>query len=219
MFGIGENAMLKYFYTANKDNFQQIDDNYSAYALDKCENITDYFCGITSTHCSYTYTPLVLDGDVLCNDTSARNQRVVYWLCYIIPKCNDEVIYIYNPSPSTPVYLLKGAAIGDIVYGFGCRVPTQTDANGIPIAWKAADYKIKNKIVDTSAKNNAAADVIYLFGGFKTFYKDWPTIKQIISITAETKKIADNLKIMRFRPIREIAEKISRFGLDVYASN
>ena len=157
----------RYFYSINRDNIQQIDDTYSAYALDKTESINNYFAGISYCYRD-TYVPLILDDTVLCSDDSRRNRRYVYWLTYIIPKYNDELIYVHNPDPDNPVYMLRGAPTSNIVYAYGCWLVAAKDGNGNATAWQVRDYQIKDMIVDINVPSKATADIIYIFGGNAT---------------------------------------------------
>lgn len=205
----------RYFYAVNKDNIQQIDDTYSAYALDKTESINNYFAGI---NCCYrdTYFPLKLDDKVLCGDDSRRNRRYVYWLVYIVPKHNDELIYVHNPDPDNPVYMLRGMANTNIVYSYGCLCEVAKDGNGNATAWQIHDYKIKDMIVDINDPSKATADIIYIFGGNATYYNHQITVNDIAQSVAACKAIANKLKILRYRPIKDIKDKLRPFGLAIY---
>lgn len=205
----------KYFYSINKDNIQQIDDNYSAYALDRVESINSYFAGVAYRR-GDCYAPLVLDDVTLCSDSGRRNQRDAYWLVYIIPKYNDELIYVHNPDPDNPVYMLRGTATSNIVYGYGCLSEATKDGNGTATAWQVHDYQIKDMIVDINVPSKATADIIYIFGGHLTFYSDQPRQDDIAKAVADRKAIANGLKILRYRPIKDIANKLHPFGLAIY---
>lgn len=205
----------RYFYSINRDNIQQIDDTYSAYALDKTESINNYFAGISYRRCD-CYNPLVLDDTTLCSDAGRRNQRDAYWLVYIIPKYNDELIYVHNPDPDNPVYMLRGTAQSNIVYGYGCLCEAAKDGNGNATAWQIHDYQIKDMIVDINVPSKATADIIYIFGGHLTFYSNQPRQDDITKAVAARKAIANGLKILRYRPIKDIVNKLHPFGLAIY---
>lgn len=205
----------KYFYAVNKDNIQQIDDNYSAYALDRVESINNYFLGVAYRRCD-CYTPLILDDTTLCSDAGRRNQRDAYWLVYVVPKYNDELIYIHNPDPFNPVYMLRGVPTTNIVYGYGCLCEVTKDGNGNATAWQVHDYQIKDMIVDVNVPSKATADIIYIFGGHLTFYSNQPRQDDITKAVADRKAVANGLKILRYRPIKDIADKLDPFGLAIY---
>lgn len=210
-------ATTKYFYAINKDNIQQIDDDYSAYALDRVEDLNNYFCGICNDgDQDDTYHPLVLDGVTICGDNGHRNFRTIYWMCYIIPKYVDEIIYVYNPDADNPAYILGGAPTGDITYAYGCLEETEKNGNGGATGWTVYDYKVKDRIVDVTDPSKATADVIYVWGGHLLYYDKRPTTDQIVNAVAERKAVADKLKILRFRQIKDIADKLDPFGLAIY---
>lgn len=206
----------KYFYAINKDNIQQIDDNNSAYALNGVETLGDYFSGIPQTYESNTYEPLILDGVTLCGDTSAKNMRDVFWLCYIIPKYADELIYIYNPDDKNPAYILSGKTTGDVVYSYGCKYAPTKGEGGVETSWALKGYKIYEKVVDTTVASKTMADVIYVFGGHHIHYYYGYDESYRNNAVTERKTVADKLKILRFRPIREIKDKLNPFGLAIY---
>lgn len=205
----------RYFYSINRDNIQQIDDTYSAYALDRIESINNYFAGISYCYRD-TYFPLTLDDTVLCSDNSGRNRRYVYWLTYIIPKYNDELIYVHNPDPDNPVYMLRGAPTSNIVYAYGCWIVAAKDGNGNATAWQVRDYQIKDMIVDINVPSKATADIIYIFGGNATYYNHQITTDDVAQSVAARKAIANKLKILRYRPIKDIKDKLHPFGLAIY---
>lgn len=78
------------------------------------------------------------------------------------------------------------------------------------------DYKVKDKIVDVTDPSKATADVIYVWGGHLLYYDKRPTTDQIVNAVAERKAVADKLKILRYRPIKDIADKLDPFGLAIY---
>lgn len=208
----------KYFYSVNKDNVQQIDDNNSAYALNGIETLGDYFSGIPQTYETNTYKPLILDGVTLCGDTSAKNMRDTFWLCYIIPKYADELIYIYNPDDTNPAYIVSGKTTGDVVYSYGCKYSPTTGDGGAETSWALKGYKIHEKIVDTTVAGKSIADVIYVFGGHLLHYYYEHAESDRNNAVAARKAVADKLKILRFRPIREIKNKLTPFGFAIYSA-
>lgn len=205
----------RYFYTINRDNIQQIDDTYSAYALDRTESINNYFAGVAYRRCD-CYNPLILDDTTLCNDAGRRNQRDVYWLVYIVPKYNDELIYVHNPDPDNPVYMLRGTANTSLVYAYGCLQEMTADSNSNAKSWQVHGYQIKDMIVDINVPSKATADIIYIFGGHLTFYSNQPKKDDITKAVAARKVIANKLKVLRYRPIKDIVDKLHPFGLAIY---
>ena len=205
----------RYFYSINRDNIQQIDDTYSAYALDRVESINNYFAGVAYRRCD-CYTPLILDDVTLCSDAGRKNQRDAYWLVYIVPKYTDELVYIHNPDPDNPVYMLRGVSNTSLVYAYGCLQEMTTDGNGSATSWRVRGYQIKDMIVDINVPSKATADIIYIFGGHLTFYDNQPGKDDITKAVAARKTIANGLKILRYRPIKDIVDKLHPFGLAIY---
>ena len=204
----------RYFYAINRDNIQQIDDTYSAYALDRVESINNYFAGVAYRRCD-CYTPLILDDVTLCSDAGRRNQRDAYWLVYIIPKYNDELIYVHNPDPDNPVYMLRGVSNTSLTYAYGCLQEMTADGNGNATSWRVRGYQVKDMIVDINVPSKATADIIYIFGGHLTFYDNQPKKDDITKAVAARKAIANKLKILRYRPIKYVTEGFAHKGHNV----
>ena len=214
--------MANYFYAINNNDIQQINDNLSAYALASCDNLVDYYIGLTMCSCEPMHA-IKLDGVQLSPAYGSWESYRSHTLhcTYLIPKQYNEVIYIYNPDAKNPAYIQGGKLMGDLAHTYS-NINGPWGEGGAKTAWKLYAYKEYERIIDA---NKRTADIIYGFGGYRVLGSQeenygYPSneTKTMAAVQAR-KNILDKCKVLRFRPIKEMEDIMDPFGLALYDEN